>query len=618
MNFLEVVILLWLPILVLFFGLLEALVIPLLGDNHRFIRRLSVNGFILFTTILIMMTFKQVKEAPIVYEFGKIFGMGIFFKIDLLNYILMVFAGIIFMVASIYSLEDIKQKDRERTFYFFFIISFVATIGTLMAGDLLSFFLFFEIMTFGTYALMVHYRGDKVLEAGNVYIYMGIIGGLCILSGIILLSAYTQSYEWTNLAVKFSSMGVIKYIIGGLFIVGFGIKAGMVPFHFWMPKMYREAPFSVNAISSGILTKVGAYGILRVATIIFSVGTAEASTSGKILWQTSQQIGVVIIWLGIITMVVGVFLALLEGNMKRMLAYHSVSQMGYIIMGIGVAAYLGYKGATGFSGSIYHMINHGFFKALLFMVAGVVYLNTKETDMYKLGGMWKVMPFTAIVALIAVLGITGMPGFNGFASKSILHHAIIEAYKYGHPSFKYAELIFKLVSAGTVCSFLKFFGFIFMGKCPEQYAKLKPKYSRMAVAMGILATFVVVIGIKPDFVLNTFIVPAVLSFTYDAVFVSEHLVGLNFWNMKDIMGMVYVYGLGVIIFIVGIKFHLFHKHLPKWLNAERLIYTPVTQFCEDFPNLCVQRYEKRMILGDVFIYVTLLTIILGLLIVSGF
>ncbi|KAB3533563.1 complex I subunit 5 family protein [Alkaliphilus serpentinus] len=618
MDLLQMAILFWLPSIVIFFGLLEALIIPIISDNHSKVRRITVNGFIFLTTLLIMLTYKQVIEEPIVYEFGRVFGMGVFFKIDLLNYILMIFAGFIYMITGIYSLEDIKQKERERSFYFFFVITYVATIGTLMAGDLLSFFLFFEIMTFSSYGLMVHYRVEEALEAGNVYIYMGIIGGLSILSGIVLLAAYTQSYEWITLADKFSQLGLIKYIIGGLFIFGFGVKAGMVPFHFWLPQIYKEAPITINALSSGILTKVGAYGILRVATIIFSVDSVEASTGNIILWATSTNIGIAIIWLGIITMVVGVFLALLEGNIKKMLAYHSISQMGYVIMGIGVAAYLGYKGAMGFTGSIYHMINHGIFKALLFMVAGVVYLNTKELDMYRLGGLWKKMPFAALVALIAALGITGMPGFNGFASKSILHHGIIEAYEYGHPSFKYAELLFKLVSAGTVCSFLKFYGFIFFGKCPEKYEDIKPKYSKMAIAMGILAALVVLIGLRPSWLMDRLLVPAVLSFSYDPKFVGKYIVGMNFWNMKDIWGMVLVYGIGITIFIVGVKYHLFHKHLPSWLNAEKFIYRPVTKVCEDFPNVCVQRYEKPMILGDVFIYAILLTIILGVLIATGF
>ncbi len=613
----KMLILIWLPTIIILTGLMEVLIIPFLGGKHKLLRRITVNALILLTTLLILASYKYVLEAPILYQIGNVFGQGIFFKVDLLSFIFMIFAGIIFILVSLYSIEDIRDHGRERMFNFFYVITYVATLGTIMAGDLLSFFLFFEIMTFGSYALMVHYRGDEVLEAGNVYIYMSIIGGLSILSGIMLLSAFTKSFEWTYLAQELNSIGYMKYLIGAFFIFGFGVKAGMVPFHFWMPRIYREAPTSMNALSSGILTKVGAYGILRVVSVMFSVNATVASTASPDVWLTSQRMGSVIIWLGLLTMVVGVFLALLEGNMKKMLAYHSVSQMGYIIMGIGVAAYLGYQGAMGFVGSIYHIVNHGIFKALLFMVAGIVYMNTKEMDMYQLGGLWKRMPAVAVLAIIAALGITGMPGFNGFASKSILHHAIIEAYEYGHPSFKYAELIFKVVSAGTVCSFIKFIGFIFLGKCPDKYKEVKVKETKMLTAMSVLGAMVVIIGLFPGLFMDKLLIPAVQSFSYDPYFINKYIVGLDFFTRKELLGMLYVYMGGAAIFFVGIKFHLFHAHLPKWMNAERLIYRPVTQICEEFPNVCVQRYEKQLILGDVFIYSVILTGILGVLLVSG-
>ncbi|ABR50231.1 NADH dehydrogenase (quinone) [Alkaliphilus metalliredigens QYMF] len=617
MNLTRMIIQLWLPTIIIIFGLVEALIIPFLGGKRRFIRRLSVKVMILMTTILMISAYGEVQKGPIIYEIANVFGNGIIFKIDYLNYTLMLFAGLMWLIVSIYSSVDVKNIGRERSFFFFFTITYISTLGTLMAGDLLSFFLFFEIMTFSSYALMVHRRGTEIIEAGNTYIYMGIIGGLSILSGILMLSAYTQSYEWVNLAEKFSQMGMIKYIISGLFIFGFGVKAGMVPFHFWVPKIYVGAPISVNALSSGILMKVGAYGILRVVVTILSTSQEVAVSAEAIVWSTSENLGVVIIWLGILTMVVGVFMALQQANMKRMLAYHSVSQMGYIIMGIGVAAYLGYQGAMGFSGSLYHMVNHGLFKALLFMVAGAVYMRTKELDMYQLGGLWRKMPFTAFVALIAVFGITGMPGFNGFASKSILHHAIIEAYEYGHPSFRYAEMLFTLVSAGTVCSFLKFYGFIFLGKCPEEHQKIEGDDPKMSLAMGILAMLIVLIGLNPSVFLNIMIIPGLMSFTYDPAFIDKYIVGMNFWNSQDLISMVGVYALGTGIFIVGLKYHLFHLHLPKWLNAEKFLYKPVTDFCEEFPNYCVQRFEKRMIFGDVFIYAILLTVIMGLLVISG-
>jgi len=610
LKLLEIVLLFWLPGIVILFGLFEALIVPLMDDGHRVIRRTSVLIFIFLTTLLIALTYYQVSIEPLVYSFGSIFGMGIMFKIDLLNYVLMIFAGIIFFITMLYSMEYIKQSEHERSFYFFYVITFVA-------GDLLSFFLFFEVMTFSTYGMIVHYRTEEALEAGNVYIYMGVIGGLSILSGIVLLAAYTQSYQWMNLADKFSQLGMIKYVIGGLFIFGFGVKAGLFPVHFWVPKAYKEAPITMNAISSGILTKIGAYGILRLVTIIFAACACTAEID-IVLWITSRNIGFILIWLGIITMIVGVFLALLEENIKKMLAYHSISQMGYIVMGIGVAAYLGYQGAMGFTGSIYHMINHGLFKVLLFMVAGIVFLQTNELNMYRLGGLWKKMPWVFLLAMIATLGIVGMPGFNGFASKSILHHAIIEAYEYGHPSFQYAEWMFTVVSAGTVCSFMKFIGYIFLGKERPEFANVKPRYPAMMIAMSTLAVMIVLIGLFPQWIMNQLLIPAVQSFSYDPQFIGKYLIGMNFWNLKDVGGMVVIFALGIAIFILGIRFHLFHQHLPKWLNAEQWIYKPVDRFCDRFPELCVIRYEKPMILGDVFIYVIILTIILFAFVLSRF
>jgi len=599
----------WMPASIVLFIVLELLIIPSIGDKERKIRRNVVKVFVLLTTIFMILIFNEVQRAPVVYEIGNVFGMGAIFRIDMLNYVFIILTGIVWLALGIYSLEDIN--------YVFYTLTYFAIIGTLMAGDLLSFFLFFEAMTFISYALMVYHRGEDQLEAGKVYIYMGIIGGLSILSGILMLSAYTGSFEWSPLAVQFSEMGPIKYIIAAFLIGGFGIKAGMVPFHFWMPKVYEGGPISVVALSSGILIKIGAYGILRVVSVVFSVTDSARLSSVELLWQVSRNIGAVVIWIGIITMVVGVFMALQQGNMKRMLAYHSVSQMGYMIMGIGVAGYLGYEGAMGFAGAVFHMINHAFFKVILFMVAGLVFLRTREWNMYKLGGLWKKMPLTALLCLIAVFGITGMPGFNGFASKSVLHHAIDEAYLYGHEVFRYAELLFVIVSAGTVCSFLKFFGYIFLGDLAPEYEKIEGDHYRMNGAMGILAFFVIAIGLNPSFFFEGYLIPAASSFTYSPEFIQSYLVGLEFFGADEIVDFLGVYIIGFGMFVVGVKFHLFSLPLPKWINAERFIYKPVTVVCEKFPNFCVQQFEKRIIFGDVVIYAVLLTVILGMLIVFG-
>ena len=617
MNFFEATLLLWLPLIIIGFGLFDIILIPLTG-NHTTARKVSVGSFIIFTTLLISFTYSSVINEPIIYAFENIFGLGIYFKIDLLSYIMMIFAGVMFIVVGLFSFNEIKPHEHKRTFYFFYLLTYVATIGTLMAGDMLSFFLFFEIMTFSTYGLIVHYRKESSYEAANEYVYLGVLGGLSILSGIILLAAYAGTLEWVNLGERFYVMGNVKYVIAALFVLGFGIKAGMVPVHFWIPKVYKEAPFSVNALSSGILTKVGAYGILRVASVLLFGDLSIRAFDDVWRWATSLQIGAVLIWLGIITMITGVMLALMEENIKKMLGYHSVSQMGYIIMGIGVAAYLGLDGAMGYAGAVYHMINHGLFKALLFMVAAVVYFHTKETNMYRLGGLAKKMPLLAFVALIAVLGITGMPFFNGFASKSLLHHAIVEAYEYGHASFIYAEYLFMIVSAGTVASFVKLFSFVFLGKATRSYDMIKVDYQKTMIPMGILAVLITLIGFFPGVLLNSFLIPSVTAIGYAPEFIEKYLLGINFFNFTDLTTMIYIYIGGFVIYFVGVKYHLFHHYLPSWLNIEKILYKPVNYFCEQFPSLCVIRYEKPMVLGDVFIYVVLLTVLLLVLVIRGF
>jgi hydrogenase-4 component B len=603
-----------LPLWFIGVGLLEVLLMPLVGSARSKLRKTLSAIFVIFATGVIIALYPLVTQAPIIYRFDDVLGFGVVFKIDFLNYILMSFAGIMFFVVGLFAINDITHDQHQRSFYFFYMLTFIATIGSLMAADLLSFFLFFELMTFSTYGMIVHYRCQDAYEAGNEYIYLGIIGGLAILGGIITLGAYTGSLEWVNLAEKFSMLGITKYIIGGLFLLGFGMKAGVVPLHFWVPRVYESAPFTLNAISSAILTKVGAYGIFRVATVLFFSDTTLLNWDDALRWVTAKEFGVIIIWLGIATMVIGVTLALLEGNVKRMLAYHSISQMGYIVMGIGVASYLGVKGAMGYSGALYHMINHGIFKTLLFMVAGVVVIKTKETNMYRLGGLAKRFPGLAFLALFGVLGIMGVPLFNGFASKSMLHHAIEEAIKYGDSSFRYAEMLFTLVSAGTVTSFIKFYSFIFLGKEKTKIREKSKTTRMMYVAMSILALMIIVIGLQPRIILDTLLIPAVLSFSYDPKFIATYLSDMVFFNMKDILVMVRVIGLGSLIFYLGIKLDLFHLHLPTWLNLEAMIYKPVEKMGENLSEYVVEHVERPLMLGDVLLYVILLfTLLLTLI-----
>jgi formate hydrogenlyase subunit 3/multisubunit Na+/H+ antiporter MnhD subunit len=648
-----------LPLLVIAVPLIGGLVELLGGRKSDNVRDIVVVYTTFITLILVLAMYPHALDGTLTYSLDKLLGFGFTFKVDMLSLTLAMTTSILWLPVMIYSHKYMLQENHRNRFYFFMAVTFSSILGTVLAGDLFTMFMFFELMTFSSYMLVSHGESKESLKAGYSYLFIGVIGGLAILLGMILLSVYTGNLSFVPMADKLVNMGNMRYLIFGLIMFGFAIKAGMAPVHVWLPKAHPVAPTPASALLSGIMIKIGAYGILRVATTYLFPASFQITDYKDVLWSVSKSFGSGLIWMGIITMAIGVFMALQQSNIKRMLAYHSVSQMGYIVLGIGVAVYLGYKGAMGYSGAMYHIINHALFKSLLFMVAGVVYMYTHELDMYKLGGLWKRLPFTALICLIAVFGITGMPGFNGFISKSILHHAIIEAYQYGAPSFRGAEIIFNIISAGTVCSFLKLFGFVFLGK--EKGAHYtKQTFKTMEMAMAGIAVMIIAIGLRPDYLLNTFILPAVRAVTYDPAFIDKYVVGLKYFTTSALTEMAGIYALGIVMFIAGVKFHLFHLHFPQWMSIEYLVFYPVNKVLQwycyllgncktdadvitkssgfvnpfseerslDHPkplsfmnrlvmtaDLFTSRYENALIRGDVLIYTVIVTVALIALII---
>lgn len=586
------------PILIVFMPAIGGFISVILGKKFENLRDALTVNFSFITFVMVFSLYPAVAHGKITLNLPSVLGYGLLFKIDMLSFIIAALTSTIWLMAMIYAPHYMAFEQHRNRFFLFTAITYSAILGTVMAGDLLTMFLFFEIMTFSSYMLVVHCQTEDSIDAGDSYIYMGVFGGLCILLGMILLYMHTNTLEFTPMVSQLISMGDRRYIVLALFMMGFGVKAGMIPLHLWLPKAHPVAPTPASALLSGIMVKIGAYGMIRTATNFFFPAAHEIEGYKDVLWHSAHNLGAVIIWMGIATMGVGVFMALQQGHMKKMLAYHSVSQMGYVIMGIGVAIYLGFEGPMGFAGAVFHIINHALFKSLLFMVSGAIYLQTHDLDMYKMGGFWKKMPFTFLVALIAALGITGTPLFNGYAGKTLLHHAITEAYQHGHYSFKIAEKLFVIISAGTVCSFIKLISFTFLGKCPEEYKDVKSGYRMMDMAMLGVALLIVAIGLRPDFVLNYLLIPAAECITYDHHFIAEHLGHIHFFNAHDLMGMIPVYILGALIFAAGIKFHLFHLHFPHWLRFDYILFYPVFKLTAFICNKLSKGQEKVMERGE--------------------
>lgn len=640
---------------------LVMLAIPILGAIVQlFIRKKSVEArdwliiVMTFLSIIItMIMYPSALEGGITLKLPGVMGLGLSFDVDMLGFIMLLITSIIWFLVMVYAHEYMKKEKNVNRFFFFMALTYASVLGTIMSGDLLTMFLFFEMMTICSYVLVTHSQKDESYEAGYNFVFMGLIGGFALLIAMLLIYANVGDLSFSSAIYILRNKGSIQYWIIGLLIFGFGIKAGMAPVHVWLPRAHPVAPTPASALLSGVMIKIGAFGILRVATSYFFPSKGMVSDYTDPIWLTTENIGAFVIWIGIITMAIGVFFALQQSNIKKMLAYHSISQMGYIVMGIGIALYLGYKGAMGYSGAVYHIMNHALFKSLLFMVAGVVYLHTKEYDMYKLGGLWKKLPLTAFVCLIACLGISGIPLFNGFISKTLLHHGIVEAAQYGHPSFIYAEWIFIIVSAGTVCSFIKLFYYVFLGDLPEQYQSIKPDYSTLDIAMTAMAIMIISIGLFPNYILQKLIVPELYMLSYDPYFIDHYIEHIHFFAVQDLITMVIITGLGFVIFMVGKKYHLFHLHLPKWLKLEYILFYPLNflmrfscklmygdqcpidsgplsklalknnehvGFLERFTTMTQvfnRRYETSIIKSDAFIYTLCITIVFLYMLIFG-
>lgn len=639
---------------------LVLIAIPLIGaflemafGQKRVIKRDRVVILLTFLTIVVVfLMYPAASSEGLVLKLPGVMGLGLGFRVDMLGYTVLFISVVVWFLVMVYAHEYMKLEKHCTRFFFFMALTFSAVLGTIMAGDLLTMFLFFEIMTFTSFMLVVHGQSDESYRAGHNYLIMGLIGGFLILAAMLLLYFFVGDLEFASAITKLGELGNLRYWIMALLVLGFGIKAGMAPVHFWLPRAHPVAPTPASALLSGVMIKVGAFGILRVATSYFFPDKTMITDYLDPLWLTTQTIGTAIIWFGIVTMAMGVFLALQQSHMKRMLAYHSVSQMGYIIMGVGIALYLGYRGAMGYAGALYHIINHALFKTLLFMVAGVVYYHTKEYDMYKLGGLWKKLPLTATVCLIACLGISGIPLFNGFISKSILHHGIIEAFEYGHPSFRLAEILFMIVSIGTACSFIKFFYYVFIRRTDNPYPRLKREYTTLDAAMAMLGLFIIFVGVAPRFLLGNFIIPALNQTAYDPYFIDHYIVSLRFFTWGDLGNAGIVVSGGFALFFLGTRFHWFHLKLPKWLSLEYVFFYPgyvfMKQMCrlmygdkcpidqEEMRTLSVddenvsftdrftvalkvfnRRYERSIIQSDALIYTGLITALLLYMFVFG-
>ena len=388
--------------------------------------------------------------------------IGIYMVMDSLAAILLCIINTIGVLALFYSFSYISQYTSENYFYSLFSLMVAGMNGVVLSGDLFNIFVFLEVAAISSYALVAFGVEREQLEATFKYQVLGGLASLLILFGIgfIYWKAKTLNIADIRAALGTTSERTHYLMVQMLLLAGFGLKAAIIPFHAWLPDAHSSAPSPISAMLSGVLIKAaGIYVIIRLFFNMFII---------------SEEIAILITTLGALSMAVGVFLAIGQWDIKRLLAYHSISQMGYVVMSAGIGMILIARGtrpevaSLAIAGGLFHLINHAAFKSLLFLNAGAIEYRVGTRNLKEMGGLSEFMPVTSSTSFAASMAISGIPPFNGFFSKLIIIIAAVMA------KFYLLALLAVIVSIITLASFMKFQRYAFHNK-EMHNNEIKPK-----------------------------------------------------------------------------------------------------------------------------------------------
>ena len=288
-----------LPIFLIIVPLASALVCGTLGRHSEKLRNwlACCTSFTVF--ILACSLYPQVVQGTAEFSLPAFLGLGLFLSVDYLGFVFIVFITFIWFLATLYATENLFKGESATRFTVFLLLTLAGCVGVFLAADFFTLFLFFEAMTLSSYVLVVHKQTKEAHTAGRSYLYMGIFGGLCLLSAQLVLLNYTGSLSFLPNMESLVVLGPARSLIAVLFFIGFGIKATAVPLHIWIPGAYEHAPPLVNALSSAAMLKAGAYGLIRVFNLLYT------SRSGEIVYATAESMGYLLIWVGVITLATG-------------------------------------------------------------------------------------------------------------------------------------------------------------------------------------------------------------------------------------------------------------------------------------------------------------------------
>ena len=499
------------PILIIAIPLLAAFLIPVIGRiNKKTTGILTTFALTISLILTILLAVKILSVGPQVYVFGAQFPaltlpsglkfpIRIMFQIDAMGIFMGLITAVISFVGAIYSLTFMEQHSGLDKYYSLLLLLTVGMFSMEFTGDIFNFFVFLEIASIAAVAL-ISFRGVNLgepAEAGFKYMVVSSISALMVLFAVGIFYGQYDLLNFAALAsvIKYSQLDMIAL---GLLVPVLAMKAGAVPMHMWVPDAYSEAPAPISMILVAA-SQASLYALFRVTFSLYNI-TLNTLTVG---W--------VIIIFGLLSMFIGVTMAIIQKDIKRLMAYHAISQTGYMFLGVGVGlavlanpVALSQYGITAMEGGIFHIMNHAMYKGLLFLTAGALFFKTGTKDLNKMGGLAHSMKYTTIFFIIGAAAIAGLPPFNGFASKLLIYESV---YRFN----PLLSIIAMLVSILTLASFVKVFHSAFLGPKLPQFREVREVPKSMVWAMAVLSCIIIFFGLFPDLIVKNLVHPAVMA-----------------------------------------------------------------------------------------------------------
>lgn len=510
------------PALIIAIPLFSAFLMPLVSRVHAKLRNIFAVVMLGITGCFIgLLATDVLTNGPRIYIFGatdlSLPLVRILFEVDGISIFMAIITFLLAFIAVIYSWSFMNEQDGLDKYYTLFLLLVTSALGMELTGDIFNFFVFLEISCIASCALIAFwvYEGEA-LEAAFKYIVISSVGALFVLFAIGIFYAQYNALNIATIAqaLQFSFLDKIALVI---LIVVLGMKAGLAPMHMWLPDAYGRAPPSVTLIIMSA-TLASFYGVLRV---IFTLYGNVLSTPVRFDLPLHVVLGWILIALAVISILIGVIMALIQSDLMRLIGYTAVAEVGYMFLAVGTTiAALGTPYATvALHGGILHVFNDALDIGLLFLVAGAIYYVTKKRSLDDISGLARTMKFTTIFFMIGLLAVAGMPPLNGFTSKFLIYESVYQL----NPILSIVAILCSIL---MLAIFIKVLYAAFLGPELPHLKDVKEAPRSMLLAMGVFAALAIFIGLFPNIILDSLVKPAADALLNHAQYISTVIGGI--------------------------------------------------------------------------------------------